>query len=67
MSDLELEILQLKSDIAKFPPNGEWWKQDAQLAFEQAGIKLFYRGFSVNESVDLLRELYQAMQYEYGE
>ena len=67
MSDLELEIVQLKAEVAKLPENGEWWKRDSQEVFEQTGIKLFYRGFTVSEAIDILRELYQAMQHEYGE
>jgi len=64
---MEKKINKLKKRIPTIPPDGEWWSTSNKETFMGIGEELIKKGFSVEESANLLSLAYSAVAGEYHE
>lgn len=58
--------MKLKDKIENIPDNGKWWKESNYEDFVNYAKKLIDKGFSEDEAVDFLEEIYDIVSNEYG-
>lgn len=64
MTDAE-QTLDEKVDA--IPGDDGWWKTSTGIAFRGRAHELVRRGFSEDEAIELLSDLYEAVSEEYGQ
>jgi len=58
---------ETRDEIARIPGEDGWWRTDGQDMFESAAVDLIAHGFTSDQAVALLGDLYGAVAEEYGE
>lgn len=64
--DIPINKSKLKKSIKNFSDNGEWWKRDNETAFFKSAIELIKNGYSQEDAVDFLEDLYSCFAGEFG-
>ncbi len=56
----------LEEDVGGLPPNGAWWKKSGEETFLRIAKQLLKKGFSEDETLNILGECYAAVSAEFG-
>ena len=59
-------MTELERLMDQIPDDGEWWVSDSGDEFIWAAERMLSKGFTLDETIELLTKLYHAVAAEFG-